>query len=166
MSTENAPGSALLTVDWAAERAKSSHLRFRAEHDYGGGTLTHIAPGLLGRLTTLPDGTAVYTLVVSEQPGQGNLGRFLDSLNPTGRYVAAGLTSAIVAGMLRRRGFADRTLTLYGAPGIPCLVRGPSPEAVDDIARALETYARRVFPVPRDHLAGTGTGRQKARRHR
>ena len=131
-------------VDWAREQAKAHHLRYRSEHTEEGrpaDALVQLAPGILGRVETMPDGTMLYSMGMAERPGHGDLGRFLDSLALDLRLVAIGVSSPIVAGMLERRGFRERTLTLYSIPGIPCLIRGPSAEAVDDIVYAVTEYS-------------------------
>lgn len=79
-------------------------------------------------------------LINAEQPGQGAVGRYLDSLPRDQRVVFPNVLSAVLAGMLHRRGFAltDEYSPEFEAR-IPCWER-----------KALPLFNTEVFNVTRD----------------
>jgi hypothetical protein len=66
--------------------------------------LDQLGPGIFGLAFEHPEGIYI-SLIVSEAPGQGNAGAFLDSLPTDRRIVFPVVVSDVLAGMLERRGF-------------------------------------------------------------
>lgn len=66
--------------------------------------LETLAPGVLGYTCDTPDGLYV-PFISAEQPGNGDVSRYLDSLTRERRVVSPNVISKRLAEMLIRRGF-------------------------------------------------------------
>ena len=73
-----------------------------------GPRLAAIAPGVLGYTMEQPDGSTYIPLIVAEKPGNGDVGRFLDGLNPAQTWKVPNVLNVVLEGMLQRRGFVER----------------------------------------------------------
>jgi hypothetical protein len=84
-----------------------------------------LGPGVFGYSVETPDGLYI-PVVQAQREGQGDVGRWLDSLPTDRRIVFASVFSPRLAGMLERRGwtfvseFDPRT-----GEDVPCWERGP-----------------------------------------
>lgn len=76
--------------------------------------LGKLAPGVLG-YAVLHEGRIYIPVIKSAKEGNGDVGRFLDSLSP--RCVVANVTSSRLRGMLERRGWRETT---EETPDGPC----------------------------------------------
>ena len=65
-----------------------------------------IAPGVDGYTVDLGDKGLYVPLLMAKRPGNGDVGRYLDSLPLDRRVVVPGVISGILEGMLERRGFS------------------------------------------------------------
>lgn len=74
-----------------------------------------LAPGVRGYAIEGKDGPVYIPLVTAEKEGSGNVGRFLDSLDPAVVWKFPSVISPRLRGMLERRGYQRKTET---APGL------------------------------------------------
>lgn len=65
-----------------------------------------LAPGVHGWLFDTPDGIYI-PIINADHPGSGDVGRFLDSLPKDRAVKFPTVLSAVLRGMLLRRGFVD-----------------------------------------------------------
>lgn len=73
-----------------------------------------LAPGVRGYAIEGEDGSVYIPLVIAEREGSGDVGRFLDSLDPSVNWKFTSVISLRLAGMLERRGYERKTETLPG----------------------------------------------------
>jgi hypothetical protein len=66
-----------------------------------------LAPGVRGYTIDLGDDGLYLPYAESTEPGQGNFGRWLDSLPTDRRVVIPSVVNPTVVGMLARRGFRE-----------------------------------------------------------
>jgi hypothetical protein len=66
--------------------------------------LDELAPGVFGYTVDSPNGLYV-PLVIAKNPGNGDVGRYLDSLPTNRRVIVPDVLNPQLAGMLERRGF-------------------------------------------------------------
>jgi len=67
-----------------------------------------LAPGVHGSLFDDPNGIYVPT-ISADVPGSGDVGRYLDNLPRNRRIIFPNVLSAVLRGMLLRRGFIETT---------------------------------------------------------
>ncbi len=65
-----------------------------------------LAPGVYGHLFDRPDGIYIPSISAAN-PGNGDVGRFLDSLPKDRAVKFVTVMSPVLRGMLQRRGFVD-----------------------------------------------------------
>lgn len=65
-----------------------------------------LAPGVRGYTVDLGERGLYVPLIEAENPGSGDVGRYLDSLPRDRRVVVPNVVSARLLGMLQRRGFS------------------------------------------------------------
>lgn len=89
--------------------------------------LDEISPGVLG-YTMEFEGATYIPLIEPLHPGQGDVGRFLDSLDPIQTWKVPTVVNGVLAGMLLRRGWV---LTIEHSPEfgpVEVFVREPAPQ--------------------------------------
>ncbi len=88
------------------------------------GVMERLAPGVLGYTVDMPDGTLNIPMIQAEREGNGDVGRYLESLPRDRRICFPCVISRRLQGMLERRGFV------------------PSVEWADDFEEWVEVMAR------------------------
>ena len=85
--------------------------RVSGDGGLGGGVrpfLSEIGPGVLG-YTVEVEGALWIPFLMADRPGHGDVGRYLDDLPRDRAVKVPNVLSDRLAGMLRRRGFRERT---------------------------------------------------------
>lgn len=82
-----------------------------------------LAPGVFGILFDLEDGIWI-PFIRSAKTGQGNVGRFLDSLPLDRKVLFVDVISPILHGMLLRRGYVEKWVA-HMDDGCEAMVREP-----------------------------------------
>ena len=82
-------------------------------------TLTRLAPGVRG-YAILKGGAYYVPVIEAERPSCGDVGRFLDALDPLVTWKIPTVINPVLAAMLARRGFS--LVTEYTADGEPVAV--------------------------------------------
>jgi hypothetical protein len=68
--------------------------------------LDQLAPGVRG-YTVEHEGAVYVPVVIADKPGSGDVGRWLDSLDPKKTWKFPTVLSPVLEGMLKRRGFTQ-----------------------------------------------------------
>lgn len=69
------------------------------------GILVRLAPGVLGYTVDMPDGTLNIPVIQAEEPGNGDVGRYLDRLPKDHQICVPCVISLRLEQMPMRRGF-------------------------------------------------------------
>lgn len=89
--------------------------------------VVELSPGVVGYTVDNGEQGLYVPLIESTDPGQGNVGRYLDTLPRDRRVVVPNVINVKLAGMLERRGFVveDEWAEDFGE-WVPCHVRVPA----------------------------------------
>ena len=80
-----------------------------------------IAPGVEGYAIEAKDGVIWIPSIAAKNPGNGDVGRFLDALDKDRTFLISNVLNAQLVGMLKRRGFKPEYIE-----GILCFRRTKS----------------------------------------